>query len=126
MLNKNDGLRMSDEVIDYLNAYPAFREAWIGRIHAPFFDEYISDIMTDNVTIDREKNRAYADVSENQPLADYCSVIWNLGGYTMDMGDAEELLRWMEPRWCEFKGIGSSGFFHDDMVIFDDEEDFVV
>lgn len=125
MLSKSDGLRISDEVIDYLNTYPAFSETWGERINANFFDQYISDVMI-NVTVDHEKNRAYADVPENQPLADYCSVIWELDGYTMDMGAAEDLLRWMEPRWCEFKGIESSGFFHDDSVTLDDEEDFVV
>ena len=125
MLSKHEGLRISDEVIEYLNTYPAFRETHGERINYLFFDQCISDIMV-NVTVDPEKNRAFADVSENQPLANYCNVIWNIDGYTMDMGAAEELLRWMEPIWCEFRGIDSSGFFHDDTVTLDDEEDFVV
>lgn len=125
MLSKEDGLHISDEIIDYLNSYPAFRETRGERINDRFFSDYISDVMI-NVTVDHAANRAYADVSENQPLADYCSVIWELDGYTMDMVAAEDLLRWMEPRWCEFKGINSSGFFHDDSVTLDDEEDFVV
>lgn len=126
MLSKEDGLRMSEEVIDYLNSYPAFRETRGERINNRFFGEYISDVMI-NVTVDHAANRAYADVPENQPLADYCSVvIWELDGCTMDMAAAEALLRWMEPRWREFKGIDSSGFFHDDSVILGDEEDFAV
>lgn len=125
MLSKEDGLRMSEEVIDYLNSYPAFRETRSEQINNRFFDEYISDVMI-NVTVDRAANRAYADVPENQPLADYCGVVWELDGRTMDMAAAEALLRWMEPRWCEFKGIDSSGFFHDDSVILDEEEDFMV
>ena len=67
------------------------------------------------VTVDHDRNRAFADESENQPLANYCSAIWGINGYMMTMGEAEDLLRWMEPKWCEFKGIGSSGFFHEDM-----------
>lgn len=125
MLSKEDGLRMSEEVIDYLNSYPAFRETRGEQINSRFFDEYISDVMI-NVTVDRAANRTYADVPENQPLADYCGVVWELGGCTMDMAAAEALLRWMEPRWSEFKGIDGSGFFHDDSVVLDDEEDFVV
>lgn len=115
---------MSEEVIDYLNSYPAFRETRGEQINNRFFCGYISDVMI-KVTVDRAANRAYADVPENQPLADYRSVVWELDCCTMDMA-AEALLRWMEPRWREFKGIDSSGFFHDDSVFLDDEEDFVV
>lgn len=125
MLSKDDDLRMPDEVIDYLNTYPAFKETHGERINDEFFDQYISDAMV-AVTVDHDHNKVFANEPENQPLANYCSVIWCFDSYTMDMGDAEELLRWMEPRWCEFKGIGSSGFFHDDSVTLDDEEDFVV
>ena len=125
MLSKYDDLRMPEEVIDYLNTYPAFSETHGERINDMFFNDYISDVML-TVVVNREKGRAFAEDSSNQPLADYCSVIWELDGYTMDMGAAEDLLRWMEPRWCEFKGIESSGFFHDDTVTLDDEEDFVV
>ena len=125
MLSKDDDLRMPDEVIDYLNTYPAFKETHGERINEWFFDRYISDVMI-TVTVDHDRNRTFADESENQPLANYCSAIWGLNGYMMTIGEAEELLRWMEPKWCEFKGIDSSGFFHDDSVTLDDEEDFVV
>lgn len=125
MLSKDDDLRMPDEVIDYLNTYPAFKETHGERINEWFFDRYISDVMI-TVTVDHDRNRTFAEESENQPLANYCSAIWGIDGYMMTMGEAEDLLRWMEPRWCEFKGIDSSGFFHDDLVTLDDEEDFVV
>lgn len=125
MLSKDDDLRMSDEVIDYLNTYPAFNQTRGERINGEFFDQYISDAMT-MVTVDHDRNRVFAEESENQPLANYCSAIWGIDGYMMTMGEAEDLLRWMEPRWCEFKGIDSSGFFPDDSVTLDDEEDFVV
>lgn len=125
MLSKDDDLRMTVEVIDYLNTYPAFNQTWGERINDEFFGQYISDAMT-MVTVDHDHNRVFAEESENQPLANYCSAIWGIDGYMMTMGEAEDLLRWMEPRWCEFKGIGSSGFFHDDSVTLDDEEDFVV
>lgn len=80
-----------------------------------------------NATVDRAANRTYADVPENQPSADYRSVVvWELDGRTMDTAAAEALSRRTEPRRREFKGIDSSGFFHDDSVILDDEEDFAV
>ena len=125
MLSKDDDLRMPAEVIDYLNTYPAFNQTRGERINGRFFDEYVSDVMV-AVTVDQDRNRAFADEPENQPLANYCSAIWGIDGYMMTMGEAEDLLRWMEPRWCEFKGIDSSGFFHDDSVTLCDEEDFVV
>lgn len=125
MLSKDDDLRMTVEVIDYLNTYPAFNQTRGERINGEFFDQYISDAMT-MVTVDHDRNRVFAEESENQPLANYCSAIWGIDGYMMTMGEAEDLLRWMEPRWCEFKGIDSSGFFPDDSVTLDDEEDFVV
>lgn len=125
MLGKDENLHMPEEVIDYLNSYPAFKETRSERINDMFFNDYISDVII-NVIVDHEKNQAFAKDSSNQPLADYCSAIWYLSGYTMTMEDAEDLLRWMEPRWCEFKGIDSSGFFHDDSVTLCDEEDFVV
>lgn len=125
MLTKDDDLRIPPEVIKYLNTYPAFSETHGERIHDPFFDQYISDAMT-KVHVDYDHHVAVANIPENQPLANYCSAIWYLNGYTMTMEDAEDLLRWMEPRWCEFKRIDSSGFFHDDSVTLYDEEDFVV
>lgn len=125
MLTKDDDLRMPDEVIAYLNTYPAFNQTRGERIHDPFFDQYVSDAMTE-VHVDYDSHVAVANDPENQPLANYCSAIWYLNGYMMTMEDAEDLLRWMEPRWCEFKGIGSSGFFHDESVTLTEDEDFVV
>lgn len=116
---------MFDEVVDYLNTYPAFRETDGERINDPFYDQYVSDVMAE-VYVDHERNRVITNEPENQPLADYCSAIWSLDGYMMNMEEAEALLRWMEPRWCEFKGIDSSGFFHDDLVTLTEDEDFVV
>lgn len=125
MLSKDDDLRMPVEVINYLNTYPAFSMTRGERINDTFFDQYISDAMV-AVTVDYARNRAFADEPENQPLANYCSAIWGLNSYMMTMGEAEDLLRWMEPKWCEFRGIDSSGFFHDDLLTLCDEEDFVV
>ena len=125
MLSKDDDLRMPDEVIDYLNTYPAFKETHGERINEWFFDRYISDVMI-TVTVDHDRNRTFADESENQPLANYCSAIWGLNGYMMTMREAEDLLRWMEPKWCEYKGIDSSGFFQDDLLTLTEDEDFVV
>ena len=126
MLSKDDDLRMPVEVINYLNTYPAFSMTHGERINDEFFDQYISDAMV-AVTVDHDRNRAFADEPENQPLANYCSAIWGLDSYMMTMGEAEELLRWIEPRWCEFKEIDSSGFFHEDSVTLgEDEDDFIV
>ena len=125
MLSKDDDLRMPAEVIDYLNTYPVFNQTRGERINGQFFDEYVSDVMV-AVSVDQDRNRAFADEPENQPLANYCSAIWGLDGYMMTMGEAEDLLRWMEPRWCEFKGIDSSGFFHEDSITLNEDEDFVV
>lgn len=123
MLIKSIDLHISDEVIDYLNTYPAFNMTDGERINDMFFDQYISDVMAE-VYVDHE--RVFANKPENQPLANYCSAIWSLPGYKMNMEEAEELLRWMEPKWCEFKEIDSSGFFHDDSVTLTEDEDFVV
>lgn len=125
MLGKNEDLHMPEEVIDYLNTYPAFKETRGERINDMFFNDYISNVML-TVVVNREKGRAFAEDSSDQPLADYCSAIWYLNGYTMTMEDAEDLLRWMEPKWCEFRGIESSVFFHDDSVTLTEDEDFVV
>lgn len=125
MLGKNEDLHMPEEVIDYLNTYPAFKETRGERINDMFFNDYISNVML-TVVVNREKGRAFAEDSSDQPLADYCSAIWGLEGYTMTMEDAEDLLRWMEPKWCAFRGIESSGFFHDDSVTLTEDEDFVV
>lgn len=125
MLSKYDNLRIPDDVIDYLNTYPAFNQTRGERINDDFFDQYISAVMI-ATTVDHDRNKVFANEPENQPLANYCSVIWGFDSYTMDMGAAEELLRWMEPRWCEFNGIDSSGFFHEDSVTLCEDEDFVV
>ena len=125
MLIKNRSLHMSDEVVSYLNTYPAFMETDGERINDDFYDQYVSDVMTE-VNVDHDRNRTIANEPENQPLANYCSAIWSMPGYMMNMEEAEALLRWMEPRWCEFKEIESSGFFHDDLVTLTEDEDFVV
>lgn len=116
---------MPIEVIDYLNTYPAFNLTHGERINDRFFDEYVSDAMAE-VHIERGSNRAVPNEPKNQPIANYCNAIWGLDGYMMTMKEAEDLLRWMEPRWCEFKGIDSSGFFHEDSVTLNEDEDFVV
>lgn len=125
MLSKDDSLHMPVEVIDYLNTYPAFKETCGERIHDPFFDQYVSDAMAD-VHVDYDLHGAVPNDPENKPLANYCSAIWEIDGYMMTMEEAEDLLRWMEPRWCEFKGIESSGFFPEDSVTLTEDEDFVV
>ncbi len=117
---------MSDEVVSYLNTYPAFMETDGERINDDFYDQYVFDVLMTKVNVVHDKNRVFANEQENQPLADYCSAIWSMPGYMMNMKEAEALLRWMEPRWCEFKEIESSGFFQDDLVTLTEDEDFVV
>lgn len=124
MLSENDELNITPEARDYINSYPAFSLCTKGeRIFDPFFNGYIGDrIIEINISLAEDNSVP----QELEPLAEYCYMIWHYNNHMMDMEKAEKLLRWMEPLWCEYKNIDSSGFFHDESVTLDDEEDFVV
>lgn len=87
---------VSKEVADYLNSHPAFIYSQGCIINPEFFDRYIREFT------DEHKGTV--------PIADkYRKAVW--GQRTFTMGEAEEFLKWLDPKWTEYKGLGKSEFF---------------
>lgn len=87
---------VSKEVADYLNSHPAFIYSQGCIINPDFFDNYI---------------RKFTDEYKGTvPIADkYRKAVWGQRTFTMD--EAEEFLKWLDPKWTEYKGLSKSEFF---------------
>lgn len=88
----------SKEVADYLNTHPAFNHNMGGIIQPYFFEKYIGPIM---------------DETEDVPIVmEYKKAVYRVKAFTLDK--AKEFIKWLDPFWCEFKGLKNSEFFKDD------------
>lgn len=96
-------------VVEYLNRHPAFNTTQSCIIYPDFFDKYISDAL-------------YHD--KNFGVRNYQAAV---SGYAiMDMESAKEFINWLDPRWCEYKGIKNSGFFKEQLELSGCEEIFEI
>ena len=87
------------KIADYLNSHPMFRDAEPGKICKESFYCYIADKLEHRVDdIDR--------------LRKIDGAIWILGDYSkITMDDCDWFFDQVEPLWCEFYNVQSSGFF---------------
>lgn len=87
------------KIADYLNSHPMFRDAEPGRICKENFYEYIAD-----------KLERVADDSDRLHIM--TNAIWFRGEYTkITEDDCDWFFDQVEPLWCEFHNVPSSGFF---------------
>lgn len=94
MINSNEWI--PKEVAEYMNSHPAFMHSYGCIMNQDFFDQYI---------------REFTDVHKGTvPIADkYRKAVWSQVKFTME--DAEEFLRWIDPKWMDFKHLAKSEFF---------------
>ena len=87
------------KIADYLNSHPMFRDAEPGRICKAKFFGYIAGKLEHRVDdIDR--------------LRKIDRAIWFLGDYSkINEDDCDWFFDQVEPLWCEFYNVQSSGFF---------------
>ena len=93
----------SQEAKDYLNSYPAYQCKTGGLMDN---DKQIRD--------------------PEDFMTKYRLCVQECTDYVFSVQDAEKFIKWLDPMWCEYKGITDSGFFKQDSVTLDDEEDFIV
>lgn len=127
-------------VMDYLNGYPAFRTD-VGTIDCAFYgarvaalahtcDPDYGDSFTG--TVNRMIEKAGISKEEfDELIKPVIQVTWPRytrkyhGKVTMEM--AQAFLEFIEPFWCEFKGIRSTGYVDDLLMrascLIDDEDD---
>jgi len=43
---------------------------------------------------------------------EYKKAVYRVKAFTLD--EAKEFIKWLDPFWCEFKGLKNSEFFKDD------------
>ena len=102
---------VAKEVAEYLNSHPAFSDSQGCIINPEFFDNYI---------------REFTDVHKGTvPIADkYRKAVW--GQRVFKMEDAEEFLRWIDPKWMDYKHLSKSEFFKGpDLTLANDGIDFM-
>lgn len=109
--------QFTDEARDYLNSYPAYRESRDGLMDNDFYTRFICTWL--------EGDKRITDPDDCRTKYRHCVRACTDTAFTVR--DAEEFLKWLDPMWCEYKGITDSGFFTEDSVILgEDEDDFVV
>jgi len=92
-------LEHNKKIADYLNSHPMFRDAKPGWICKQSFYDYIAN-----------KLEYVADDSER--LKKMNRAIWFNGDYTnVTEDDCDWFFDQVEPLWCEFYNVQSSGFF---------------
>ena len=102
---------ISKDAAEYLNSHPAFINSEGCIMNPRFFDRYI---------------REFTDVHKGTvPIADkYRRGVWGQTRFTLE--DAEEFLKWIDPKWTEYKGLGKSEFFKGpDLVLANDGIEFM-
>ena len=129
-------------VVDYLNGYPAFKTVGASTINTGFYKNYIrylayfvdSRYITD-ISDESIKRRVEESIAKTGfSLAEFTEyikpvvqVVWPQGNplyhgkVTMEM--AEKFLQFIEPLWCEYNGIRSTGYIKNNDVILDDDDE---
>ena len=128
-------------VVNYLNGYPAFMTGTsAATINNAFYNRYMkhlvyyADPSYNSLTADgRRLVKEWIDNSgfTDKEYADYVEPViqktWArgrslyAGKITMEM--AQAFLRFIEPYWCKFKNISSTGYIKDNSVILNDEDE---
>lgn len=106
----------TDEARDYLNSYPAYRESRDGLMNKDFYARFVYTWLNGDKMI-RDPNDCRTK---------YANCVLECTDTVFTLQDAEEFLKWLDPMWCEYKGITDSGFFVKDSVTLEDEDDFIV
>ena len=87
------------KIADYLNSHPMFRDAEPGRICKESFYDYIAG-----------KLERVADDTDRLHIM--TGAIWFRGDYSkVTEDDCDWFFDQVEPLWCEFYNVQSSGFF---------------
>lgn len=116
MIDKQKRL-FTDEARDYLNSYPAYRESRRGLMDNDFYTRFVYTWL--------DGDNQITDPDDCRTKYRYCVRERTDTAFTVQ--DAEEFLKWLDPMWCEYKGITDSGFFAEDSVTLgEDEDDFIV
>lgn len=105
MIRYIKGTGFTQEIADYLNSYPAFQTDY-GYMDNDFFSE---KQMEDRLKTGPRCARRYFDSAECTPGSYFGRLCHDEPG-PLTMKEAEEFLEWLEPIWCEWKGIRSTGF----------------
>lgn len=107
----------TEEARLYLNSYPAYQQDTPGLMDNNFFLHYIY------TWLDGEKRNGDPEDCRTK----YRNCVRGDTTIPFTLQDAEEFLKWLDPMWCDYKGIIESGFFKPDSVILgEDEDDFIV
>lgn len=107
----------TDEAKDYLNSYPAYQEARGGLMDNDFYTRFVYTWL--------DGDKQIRDPNDCRMKYRYC--VQECTDIPFTLQDAEEFLKWLDPMWCEYKGITDSGFFTKDSVTLgEDEDDFIV
>ena len=95
-------------VVNYINTYPAFEKDNGGIIDSDFWAWGFNKLQLKSL------NEAFDRISR---------AIWHCSIYKeATMEEAKEFLKTIEPYWCEFKEISSTGFFGDELETFDEDD----
>jgi hypothetical protein len=87
---------VSKEAAEYLNSHPAFQDSNGCIMDPEFFNNYIGEFT------DKHKGTV--------PIADkYRKGVWGQERFTLE--DAKEFIKWLDPKWTEYKGLSKSEFF---------------
>lgn len=107
----------TQEAKDYLNSYPAYQLSRGGLMDNDFYTRFVYTWL--------DGDKQITDPNDCRTKYRYCVQECTDTAFTRE--DAEEFLKWLDPMWCEYKGITDSGFFTKDSVTLgEDEDDFIV
>lgn len=94
-----NGYKHDEEIADYLNRHPMFKDAKPGNICEENFYYYIADKL-EHVVDDQDR------------LQKMDNAIWYTGDYTnITIDDCDWFFDQIEELWCEYHDVQSSGFF---------------
>lgn len=107
----------TEEAREYLNSYPAYQQDSPGLMDNNFFLRFVYTWLDGH-----KRPRNLEDCRMK-----YRNCVRGDTTIPFTRQDAEEFLKWLDPMWCDYKGITESGFFKTDSVTLDDDEDdFIV
>lgn len=87
---------VSKEAAEYLNSHPAFQDSNGCIMNPEFFNEYIVEFT------DKLKGLV--------PIVDkYRKGVLGQERFTLE--DAQEFIKWLDPKWSDYKHLSKSEFF---------------
>jgi len=129
----------SDKTMNYINDYPAFKNTYGYFINNGFYadwfekmGEFLSDYYDDEndphfgeqVKAVKKQLKDYLQNRVHMTLSEFETYVlpviraamrWNDPAdlHSVNMKKAEYFLRYIEPAWCDFKGIDRTGYLPD-------------